>query len=158
MPRERKRQEQAKTVMAAYNESEAKSRKESKAAIKMVEKGSARMKKPARRSTGCIKPISLSCNRCRHSRTNRSTIRSDRWSTRWNSWKRDCGACPFMVYCTRWFYCFKWGGKNSIRHGPEIARGVLHIRSKRSKPSGFYKKTSKQFFLWWRLFICKIRH
>ena len=42
MPRERKRQEQAKTVMAAYNESEAKRRKESTAAIKMV-KGSARM-------------------------------------------------------------------------------------------------------------------
>ena len=42
MPRERKRQGQAKTVMAAYNESEAKSRKESTAAIKMV-KGSARM-------------------------------------------------------------------------------------------------------------------
>ena len=41
MPRERKRQEQAKTVMAAYNESEAKRRKESKAAIKMV-KGSAK--------------------------------------------------------------------------------------------------------------------
>ena len=43
MPRERKRQEQAKTVMAAYNESEAKRRKESKAAIKTVKKGSARM-------------------------------------------------------------------------------------------------------------------
>ena len=42
MPRERKRQEQAKTVMAAHNESEAKRRKESTAAIKMV-KGSARM-------------------------------------------------------------------------------------------------------------------
>ena len=42
MPRERKRLEQAKTVMAAYNESEAKRRKESTAAIKMV-KGSARM-------------------------------------------------------------------------------------------------------------------
>ena len=41
MPRERKRQEQAKTVMAAYNESEAKRRKESTAAIKMV-KGSAK--------------------------------------------------------------------------------------------------------------------
>ena len=38
MPRERKRLEQAKTVMAAYNESEAKRRKESKAAIKMVKK------------------------------------------------------------------------------------------------------------------------
>ena len=43
MPRERKRLEQAKTVMASYNESEAKRRKESKAAIKMVKKGSARM-------------------------------------------------------------------------------------------------------------------
>ena len=42
MPRERKRLEQAKTVMAAYNESEAKRRKESKAAIKMVKKGSAK--------------------------------------------------------------------------------------------------------------------
>ena len=41
MPRERKRLEQAKTVMAAYNESEAKRRKESTAAIKMV-KGSAK--------------------------------------------------------------------------------------------------------------------
>ena len=53
--------------------------------IAILEKGSARMKKPARRSTGCIKPISLSCSRCRHSRTNRSTIRtirSDRWSAR----------------------------------------------------------------------------
>ena len=42
MPRKRKRQEQAKTVMAAYNESEAKRRKENKAAIKMVKKGSAK--------------------------------------------------------------------------------------------------------------------
>ena len=40
MPRERKRLEQAKTVMVAYNESEAKRRKDSKAAIKTVKKGS----------------------------------------------------------------------------------------------------------------------
>ena len=42
MPRERERLEQAKTVMEAYNESEAKRRKESKAAIKTVKKGSAK--------------------------------------------------------------------------------------------------------------------
>ena len=42
MPRERKRQEQAKTVMAAYNESEAKRRKESKAAIKAVKESAKR--------------------------------------------------------------------------------------------------------------------
>ena len=42
MPRERKRLEQAKTVMEAYNESKAKRRKDSKAAIKIVKKGSAK--------------------------------------------------------------------------------------------------------------------
>ena len=47
MPRERKRLEQAKTVMEAYYESEAKSRKESKAAIKMVKKGSAKRENTA---------------------------------------------------------------------------------------------------------------
>mgnify|MGYP007089583483 CR=1 FL=1 len=43
---QKKRQEQAKTVMAAYNESEAKRRKESTAAIKMV-KGSAKRENTA---------------------------------------------------------------------------------------------------------------
>ena len=47
MPRERKRLEQAKTVMAAYNESEAKRRKDSKAAIKVVKKGSAKRENTA---------------------------------------------------------------------------------------------------------------
>ena len=42
MPRERKRLEQAKTVMEAYKESEAKRRKESKAAIKRGKEGSAK--------------------------------------------------------------------------------------------------------------------
>ena len=47
MPRERKRLEQAKTVMEAYNESEAKSRKESKDVIKTVKKGSAKRENTA---------------------------------------------------------------------------------------------------------------
>ena len=47
MPREKKRLEQAKTVMEAYYESEAKSRKESKAAIKTVKKGSAKRENTA---------------------------------------------------------------------------------------------------------------
>ena len=47
MARERKRLEQVKTVMAAYNESEAKRRKESKAAIKTVKKGSAKRENTA---------------------------------------------------------------------------------------------------------------
>ena len=44
---QKKRLEQAKTVMAAYNESEAKRRKESKAAIKAVKKGSAKRENTA---------------------------------------------------------------------------------------------------------------
>ena len=47
MPRERKRLEQAKTVMEAYNESEAERRKESKAAIKTVKEGSAKRENTA---------------------------------------------------------------------------------------------------------------